>query len=205
MQLLVRLYRPAVWDNSLVVTVMPIVMPIVLTCQLYNREGVLTVVFLPLAQLSRLHLGCLVTQLKQEGLAQHLKENFDTGILTPFPTTTSGKKNKRKHIVITLYCVCSLPAEYDSMMVQCEQCDSWYHYRCVGIKRVNPRLLFVHSVRRIFLLAYQHFTDFFFLCALFTIPFCTSFVCTSFEYCHPFDCNCACDGGGGSFFPGVGL
>ena len=48
--------------------------------------------------------------------------------------------------VITLYCVCSLPAEYDSMMVQCEQCDSWYHYRCVGIKHTNPRLLFVYTV-----------------------------------------------------------
>ena len=44
----------------------------------------------------------LSCDLKQEELRQHLKENFDTGILTPFPTTTSGKKNKRKHIVITI-------------------------------------------------------------------------------------------------------
>ena len=106
----------------------------------------------------------LSCDLQQEELRQHLNENFDSGILTPFPTTTSGKKKKRRHIVITLYCVCSLPAEYDSMMVQCEECDSWYHYRCVGIKRNDPRLLFVHTVHRFvfdFLLAYAHFTDFF--------------------------------------------
>ena len=60
----------------------------------YNREGVLTVVFLPLAQLSRLHLGCLACDLKQEELRQHLKENFDTGILTPFPNMTSGEKSR---------------------------------------------------------------------------------------------------------------
>ena len=44
----------------------------------------------------------LSCDLKQEELRQHLKENFDSGILTPSPTTTSGKKNKRKHTVITL-------------------------------------------------------------------------------------------------------
>ena len=36
----------------------------------------------------------LSCDLKQEELRQHLKENFDTGIQTPFPTTTSGKKTK---------------------------------------------------------------------------------------------------------------
>ena len=81
-------------NNSLVVTVMP----------MYNRKGVLTVVFLPLGQLSR--LSC---DLKQEELRQHLKENFDCGILTPFPTTTSGKKNKRKHNnSLIVYALCQL-------------------------------------------------------------------------------------------------
>ena len=96
----VRLYRPAVWDNSLVVTVMSIV----------QHRGSADCGLFAIGTAFQA-AGGLSCNLKQQELRQHLKENFDTGILTPFPTTTSGKKNKRKHIVITLYCVCSLPAE----------------------------------------------------------------------------------------------
>ena len=49
-------------------------------------------------------------------------------------------------------------AEYDSMMIQCEQCDSWYHYRCIGIKREPKTFICAHTV-------YTEFTvfDFFYL------------------------------------------
>ena len=125
-----RLYH--LQDNSLVVTVMPIAQ------QRGSADCGLFAIGTPCQAASG--LSC---DLKQEEVRQHLKENFDNGILTSFPTTTSGKENM--HILITLYCVCSLPADYDSMMVQCEECDSWYHYRCVGIKR-KPKILFVHTV-----------------------------------------------------------
>ena len=91
-EMLVCFYQPAVRKNSLVVTVMQIV----------QQKGS--------ADCGLFAIGTAF-QAASEELRQHLKENFDTGILTPCPTTTSGKKNKRKHIVITLYCVCSLPAE----------------------------------------------------------------------------------------------
>ena len=126
-EMLVRLYRPALQENTLVCTVMPIMQPTgAIDCGLFAVGT---------AFQAAAGLSC---NLKQEELRKHVEECFSTGMFTSFPTTTSGKKNKRKHIVIPVYCVCSLPAEYDSMMVQCEHCESWFHYRCVGIRR-NPK------------------------------------------------------------------
>ena len=53
--------------------------------------------FLPIGTAFQAASG-LSCDLQQEELRQHLNENFDSGILTPFLTTTSGKKNKRKRI-----------------------------------------------------------------------------------------------------------
>ena len=78
-EMLVRFYRPAVRENSLVVTAMPIV----------QQSGS--------ADWSFCHWdsfpGCIWAVLWLKELGQHLKENFDTGILTSFPKMTSGKKN----------------------------------------------------------------------------------------------------------------
>ena len=37
-----------------------------------------------------------------------------------------------------LFCVCSMPECYDSDMISCEQCQQWYHYKCVGIDTIIP-------------------------------------------------------------------
>ena len=46
-------------------------------------------------------------------------------------TTVSTKK----HIFIHLYCTCKMPESYDTRMVQCDDCDTWYHFKCVGIRK----------------------------------------------------------------------
>ena len=88
-EMLVCFYQPAVLENSLVVTVMQIV----------QQKGSADCGLFAIGTAFQAASG-LSCDLKQEELRQHLKENFDTGILTPCPTTTSGKKNKRKHILI---------------------------------------------------------------------------------------------------------
>ena len=111
-EMIVRLYRPAVQDNSLVVMVMLIVK------QRGSTDCGLFTISTAFQAASR-----LCCNLKQEDLRQHVLINLDSGLLTPFPTTKS-RKNKLKHVVIKLYCLCSLPAEFDATMVQCDKCGS---------------------------------------------------------------------------------
>ena len=129
-EMLVRLYRPAIRGDSLVCTVMPIVQQTGGTdCGLFA---------IGTAFQAASGLSC---NLKQERLREHVYKIFSKGLLMSFPTTTTGRKNKRKHIVIPVYCVCRLPEEFDSMMIQCEKCASWYHYRCIRIRSAPKSFL----------------------------------------------------------------
>ena len=137
--MLVCLYRPAVQDNSLIVTIMPSV----------QQRGSADCGLFAIGTAFQAASG-LSCDLKQGELSQQLKENFNTGILTPFLTTTSGKKT---HIIITLYCVC---LSQPSMTPWWCNVSSVTRGITIGvyILNVNP---FVHSVHRIVL-------DFFFTC-----------------------------------------
>ena len=63
----------------------------------------------------------------------------------------------------------------------------------------------MHSVHRIvFLLGYTHFTVIFFSFVHF-LQFLSLFFCMNlFEYCHSFECNRACEGGGEIIFSSGG-
>ena len=67
-------------------------------------------------------------------------------------------------------------------------------YRCIGIKCKPKTFICVHNIGLI-LLAYAHFTDFFFLCT-FTIPLCTCFACTSLNTVIPLTATVHARGGG---------
>eukprot|EP01084_Bolivina_argentea_P284048 486676_1 len=59
-----------------------------------------------------------------------------------------GNKRKPKSKVsrnssIELYCVCRLPWDGNSLMVQCDDCFGWFHPKCIGVtpkeaKSINP-------------------------------------------------------------------
>ena len=62
------------------------------------------------------------------------------------------------------------------------QCDSWYHYRCVGIKR-KPKIFYLCTVYiKLFLILYLRMHILLFLFP-FVRPssFCATFVCTSLK------------------------
>ena len=42
---------------------------------------------------------------------------------------------KNQQLCITIYCTCSMPECYDSMMIACDSCRAWYHYNCVNLKK----------------------------------------------------------------------
>ena len=32
-----------------------------------------------------------------------------------------------------VYCTCRLPESYDSRMIECEECQKWFHFKCMGL------------------------------------------------------------------------
>ena len=40
-----------------------------------------------------------------------------------------------KHLFVHVYCVCHLPESYDTNMIQCDQCGSWFHLKCMGLRK----------------------------------------------------------------------
>lgn len=35
-----------------------------------------------------------------------------------------------------LFCVCQQPFNVDTAMIECDQCNEWYHLKCVGLTQV---------------------------------------------------------------------
>ena len=126
-EMLVRLYRPFLRDDCLVVTMKPIP----------QQKGASDCGLFAISAAFQSAAGLRSSTLMQEKLRQHVEELFHSGEVTPFPVAANRAKNsnKTKHIVIRVYCMCKLPEEYDRHMVECEQCKTWCHYKCVGIKR----------------------------------------------------------------------
>ncbi len=70
----------------------------------------------------------------QGKMRRHLVECFERQELKPFP---AGRRNlprcTTKHFFIPLYCTCGMPESFDRNMVECEECEEWFHYKCVGL------------------------------------------------------------------------
>ena len=70
----------------------------------------------------------------QAMLRSHLGECFMKGRLQPFPTI---KKRRITQKVINeqscpIYCACRLPDHYGSTMIQCDNCENWFHTICTN-------------------------------------------------------------------------
>ena len=69
----------------------------------------------------------------QSKLRSHLLWCFTNNQLTPFPITSSTVPRAcgaDKISFISLYCHCRRPESYDNLVL-CEQCNSWFHHKCV--------------------------------------------------------------------------
>jgi hypothetical protein len=46
-----------------------------------------------------------------------------------------------------LYCICRMPNDCTRSMIQCDSCEEWFHFRCVGVDEsgIDDNFLYVCS------------------------------------------------------------
>lgn len=73
------------------------------------------------------------SKFNQARMKFHLKDCLEREVMQPFPQQM--KKVSRPpadvHMEVELYCLCRMPEIYDSYMVQCDECQKWFHKTCV--------------------------------------------------------------------------
>ena len=123
---LVQLYRSAVRDGQLMVTLTPFQQ------QLGNRDcGLFSIAAAYDAAAGR---NLSTASYDQDRMRSHLEECIEKEHLSQFPSAmTPVHRCKLKHLFVHIYCVCGLPESFDSKMVECEDCQRWYHFKCVGL------------------------------------------------------------------------
>ena len=78
----------------------------------------------------------------QKRARKHLFQCFQDGKMSAFPRSSrTVQRTVSKIQSFKLYCVCRMPADYDTEMVQCSGCcKRWYHFSCVGVKYPVPEM-----------------------------------------------------------------
>ena len=71
-------------------------------------------------------------QFLQAEMRAHLVSLLEKEMFSPFPRTAGKRKPKKsRRVQIKLFYRCHLPEEYDDM-VWCDNCETWFHYKCEG-------------------------------------------------------------------------
>ena len=130
---IVRIYKPAVQNDSLMLTAIPVQQQSGgVDCGLYSTA------FAYHAAMGH-DLGKLAFE--KGRMRQHLLHCLEKQLLTPFPpsplSTAQVKRSPKKQLTINLYCICEMPESYDSEMVQCDKCQKWFHFKCIGLKNTT--------------------------------------------------------------------
>ena len=135
---LVRLYRPAVRDGMLMVK----------ADSIQQQEGGIDCGLFSVAAAYHSAMGDnlgLVT-FRQDAMRKHLMQCFEHRELSMFPPAVGAvTKNPEKHLFVHVYCVCQLPESYDSNMIQCDKCSSWFHFKCINLHFPVPDIWFCTS------------------------------------------------------------
>ena len=76
----------------------------------------------------------------QELMRQHLMKCLSIGTMQSFPRMASPAlmpKPSGGFLTVKVFCVCKLPAQFDTDMIACDVCDKWFHCSCVSVHPVN--------------------------------------------------------------------
>ena len=71
----------------------------------------------------------------QQQLRAHFVSTLESGHVTAYPVLKKRRPAARVHKVetCTVYCYCRMPDDGD-MMVCCDKCDGWFHFKCLKIR-----------------------------------------------------------------------
>ena len=71
----------------------------------------------------------------QDKLRGHVAKCFEKKRFSRFPQSKKTvQRNESSNINIPSYCTCRRPDSYDDMIL-CNICDSWYHFKCVRLRK----------------------------------------------------------------------
>ena len=74
---------------------------------------------------------------KQKLMRSHLRKCLKNKTMTVFPQHTIDltTKNTTPDIYpIELFCTCRMPDIYDEYMIECTECEKWFHFSCIGLE-----------------------------------------------------------------------
>ena len=72
----------------------------------------------------------------QDVMRKHLEQCFVSKEIRPFPKSFKPEifpRPDRSITKIQLYCVCQMPENYDNRMIECDECNKWFHYSCTDL------------------------------------------------------------------------
>ena len=72
----------------------------------------------------------------QNGFRKHLIQCLEGGCISPFPAQRRKRTMKQKTVIklnVPVYCTCRQPE--GGRMIQCDQCNEWYHEECTSVPK----------------------------------------------------------------------
>lgn len=126
-----QMYKPLISKHGLLVTVMPIQQ---------QSTGLNNCGLFSIATAYHIAKGDDIEAItfNENRMRSHLTRCFERQKLTAFPKArqqnSEARRPKLQFITIAVHCPCQQPDSIDHM-IQCDKCDTWYHYRCAKVKR----------------------------------------------------------------------
>ena len=63
----------------------------------------------------------------------HMVMFEDEKLTPPPPAKKLVQRCREKHVFVQVYYVCGLPESYDTQVIDCEQCQKWFHFNCMKL------------------------------------------------------------------------
>ncbi len=126
---IVQMYQPLIDQHGLVMTVVPI----------QQQEGSNNCGLFSIAAAYHAAKGNDIAAItfNENRMRSHLIQCFQRQKVTAFPKSKKEggvRRPESQHICITVHCPCQWPDSFDTM-IQCDRCDTWYHYKCAKVKK----------------------------------------------------------------------
>ena len=77
----------------------------------------------------------------QKSMRRHLFECFTKKQLSSFPNSHQSEETLPRPMqntyTLKVFCICKMPAQFDSVMLSCDLCGEWFHCSCMKVDSNN--------------------------------------------------------------------